>query len=188
MQLPPPIHGASAVNQSIQYSNEINNSIDAHYVNTSPAKKMDDIGIFSFSKFYSTCLIVINAVSSYFTRKPDLVYITLSPHGIALYKDGLLAFLLKLFGASVVYHLHGKGITENCSKSLLKRCFYRSIFNNVDVIHLSSRLFYDVESVRDKKRLLLAVPNSVSIAPLNQISTISKNKIRFIFLSNFVKY
>lgn len=185
MQLPPPVHGASIVNNTIQESGKINDSFDTFYLNISPARGMTDIGRFSASKLLSTLAITVKAIRTYLSLKPDIVYITLSPHGLALYKDGLLALLLKLLGAHVVFHLHGKGIEENASASKIKREIYKLIFKSVDVIHLSERLFFDVESVRDKKRLLLAVPNSVPSCPASLTNTFDQ-KIRFIFLSNFM--
>lgn len=185
IQLPPPVHGASIVNHTIQNSLEINKNIDAHYLNISPAKGMTDIGRFSAQKLFLTIGITIKAIRSFLSLRPDLVYITLSPHGLALYKDGLLALFLKLLGAQVVFHLHGKGVEKNANASRVKREVYKRIFKNVDIIHLSERLFFDVESVRDKNKVLLAVPNSVPSCPAFLTNT-SDQKIRFIFLSNFM--
>lgn len=185
IQLPPPVHGASIVNKTIENSRKINSTFDTAYLNISPAKRMTDIGRFSVSKLFETLSITINAISLYLSQKPDLVYITLSPHGLALYKDGLLALLIKLLGARVVFHLHGKGIDENASASMIKRKAYKIIFENADIIHLSERLFFDVQSVRDNRKHLLAVPNSVPSCPVFLAKT-ADTKIRFIFLSNFM--
>lgn len=186
MQLPPPVHGASIVNKSIQDSKLINNSFEARYVDISPATDLEDIGKLSPSKLWLTFIIYLQALTAHMKFKPALVYMTLSPHGFALYKDGLLAILLKALGARVVFHMHGKGISEEASKSRLKKAFYRLVFKGANVIHLSESLFYDVEPIRDCTKELMAVPNSVPAAPEVHVQK-DKKVVTFVYLSNLVR-
>lgn len=126
------------------------------------------------------------ALKTYLTFKPRLVYLTLSPHGAAFYKDGLLAVILKLLGAQLVFHMHGKGIDAEAKKSRLKNFIYRLVFKGVNVIHLSPSLFYDVETVRDHTKKLFAVPNSVAAPPRLNIER-DDNIVTFVYLSNLVR-
>lgn len=186
IQLPPPVHGASVVNKTILDSSVINTAFDTRYVNISPASEMTDLGKVSFKKMLATAKIYQLAIQAYLTFKPRLVYLTLSPHGAAFYKDGLLAVLLKILGAKLVFHMHGKGVTAESNKSRFKKAMYRAVFKGVDVIHLSESLFYDVEPIRDDSRELIAVPNSVSVPPEVRGKK-DDGVITFLFLSNLMR-
>lgn len=185
-QLPPPIHGASVVNKSIQSSFLVSNKFDARFVNISPAKDLSDIGRLSVGKLFEFFWIYLVVIKSFFKLKPDLVYLTLSPHGLAFYKDGLIALTIKLLGGKLVFHMHGKGIRNEAEKTWLKKRLYRLVFKDVDVIHLSERLFYDVEDVRDKSKSITAIANG--IAPLDEDGIVTKDvKFTFVYLSNLVR-
>lgn len=186
IQLPPPIHGASVVNKTIMDSQAINATFETRYINISPAAELADLGKVSLNKLLITLKMYVLALKTYLTFKPQLVYLTLSPHGAAFYKDGLLAVILKLLGAQLVFHMHGKGIDAEAKKSRIKFFIYRMVFKGVDVIHLSPSLFYDVETVRDHKKKLFAVPNSVAAPPRLNIER-DDNIVTFIYLSNLVR-
>ncbi|VVO95846.1 D-inositol-3-phosphate glycosyltransferase [Pseudomonas fluorescens] len=183
LQLPPPIHGASVVNKSIQDSFLINNALNARFVNISPAKDLSDIGKLSIGKLFTFFRIYLSAISAFFQLKPNLVYLTLSPHGLAFYKDGLIAITMKLLGGKLVFHLHGKGIRKETSKSWLKKNLYRWVFNKVDIIHLAESLFPDVEDIRDHSKSIIAIANGVD--PIDETNFSPKDEIfTFIYLSN----
>lgn len=185
-QLPPPVHGASVVNKSIQDSQLINRAFDTEFINISPATDLADIGKFSAKKALVFLSILCKSLKAFFKLKPDLIYLTLSPHGLAFYKDGFLALILKSLGGKLVFHLHGKGIRNEAEKSWLKKKLYRLAFKDVDVIHLTESLFYDVEDVRDKAKSITAIANG--IAPINKTSTAHKAEIfTFVYLSNLIR-
>lgn len=186
IQLPPPIHGASAVNKAIMDSHAINTAFETRYIDISPAAELADLGKVSFNKLLTTLKIYMLAIKTYLMFKPRLVYLTFSPHGAAFYKDGLLAVILKLLGAQLVFHMHGKGIDAEAKKSRIKIFIYRLVFKGVDVIHLSPSLFYDVETVRDHTKKLFAVPNSVPAPPKLNIER-DDNIVTLIYLSNLAR-
>lgn len=186
LQLPPPIHGASVVNKAIRDSKLINSHFETRYVDISPAKELADIGKFSLSKAGLTFLIFFRAITAYIKFKPNLVYMTLSPHGIAFYKDGFLALTLKALGARMVFHMHGKGVANAADGSGLKYRIYRAVFRNVDIIHLSESLFSDLDGIRDETRSISALPNGVEPVACNT-NTSSADKVTFVYLSNLVR-
>ncbi|MDH4568438.1 glycosyltransferase family 4 protein [Pseudomonas sp. BN414] len=186
VQLPPPIHGASVVNKSIQDSVAINNSFSTKFVNISPANDISDIGKISPRKILAFLAILFRAITSFIRFKPDLVYITLSPHGLAFFKDGLLAILLKFFGGRLVFHLHGKGIREESRKSRIKHFFYKHVFKKAEVIHLAESLLPDIEPVRDRTIEPMVVANG--IWPISDSYFLPKEeKFTFIYLSNLIR-
>ena len=184
-QLPPPIHGASVVNQSIKDSQVVNENFKTAYVNISTAKEISDIGKFGLIKAIRILNICARILKAYLGFRPDLVYITLSPHGFAFYKDALFALLIKGLGGELVYHLHGKGIRQEIAKSRLRLFTYRSVFRGVSVIHLSELLFSDVKEVVDPERQLLAVSNGVQEVSIGK-SLPKRPVFTFIYLSNLV--
>jgi glycosyltransferase involved in cell wall biosynthesis len=185
VQLPPPVHGASHINSMIKSSLNINSIFNSTFVDISPGSDMRDLGKISPRKILSIFVIILKSLGNYLKNKPDLVYITLSPLGAAFYKDALISMMLKLIGAKIVYHMHGKGIDSIVSASSIKLKIYKIVFRNVDVIHLSEKLFFDIEKIRDKRKKLIAVPNGVHFSRKNSLK-MKSDKITFIFLSNIV--
>ncbi|MCA4962036.1 glycosyltransferase family 4 protein [Pseudomonas sp. Y24-6] len=186
VQLPPPIHGASAVNKSIQLSPLINEKYATEFVNISPASDLADIGKPSFNKIIKLFVIFSRSIFAFLKFKPDLVYITLSPHGLAFYKDGLLALILKALGGKLVFHLHGKGINKESTNSRFKRVIYTKVFKRVSIIHLSDRLFSDVDGIRDPQMPIISIPNGIE-APEFPSNIPQKNIITFVYLSNLIR-
>lgn len=186
VQLPPPTHGASAVNKSIQQSKLINSTYDTQFLNISPAKDLSDIGKSSPLKILKIVGILLRTLASFLRFKPDLIYITLSPHGLAFYKDGLIALALKAMGGKLVFHLHGKGVVTEANKSWIRRTIYRFVFKNVDIIHLSDKLFFDLDGVRDPKMSITVVPNGIDDPKVIK-SLPQSNIVTFVYLSNLIR-
>lgn len=183
MQLPPPVHGASVVNKCIKDSAKINSSFDARYINTAPSSDIREIGVFNFKKVFSFISILFNVIKTYLSFKPNKTYITLSPYGIAFYKDAILCLLIKALGGTVIFHMHGKGVRKEVSSSKVKKVIYRFVFKNVDVIHLSESLFVDLELVRDKNKSINCLNNGISNTAAT--SEVKKNGVfTFVYLSN----
>lgn len=181
MQLPPPVHGASMMNKQIQDSKAINATFNCHFINLTTAKDVNDIGKGSFLKVFTMIRIWWQVVKTFRKEKFDLVYLTLSPHGLAFYKDGILAILLKLFGAKLVYHLHGKGIKERYNSGIFNKWLYKLVFKKAKVIHLAPSLYADIQDFVDKKNVWF-VPNGIKENHDNL--KVTKNEDSILYLSN----
>lgn len=185
-QLPPPIHGASAVNQSIKESKLINSKIETRYINISPASDIGNLGRVSLRKLFVVVAICFKVFIAYLGFRPNKVYITLSPVGIAFFKDALLALMLKMFGVELIFHLHGKGLKEYSNKNAWLKSLYKLVFTDVDVIHLSEGLYTDIDHLVPRHRFY-AVNNGINMLPLNKEKEALKFPIRFLYLSNLVR-
>lgn len=185
VQLPPPIHGASAVNQSIKDSSYITTNFSTRFFNISPAKDLADIGKVNFKKILTLVRIIIGSIASYIKFKPDLTYITLSPHGLAFYKDGFIALIIKALGGHIVFHLHGKGIQNEVRKSRIKTKLYKLVFKKADVIHLSEKLYFDIEDIRDFTTSITSVQNGIDGSNFDPKKT-NNTAVEFVYLSNLV--
>ena len=184
-QLPPPIHGASTVNEAICKSISIRETFETKFIDISTSKDLKHVGKFGLKKILITLNLIKKTFLKYRSFKPDLVYITLSPVGFAFLKDSIFVILIKIMGGNVVIHFHGKGIRKYTRKSNFWLFLYKTILKKVHIIQLSPVLFKDVENIRDKKCKLFAVPNGIKFKEMK--SNLSKNKVfTFIYLSNLV--
>ncbi|MEO9512903.1 MAG: glycosyltransferase family 4 protein [Flavobacteriaceae bacterium] len=182
IQLPPPVHGASMVNKMISESLLVNTTFQCKYINLTTAKDVKDIGKGDIKKLFRSIVIWIKAVKTVMFNRYDLVYMTLSPHGPAFYKDGILALLLKIVGARLAFHLHGKGVKENSKKGIFKKNLYKWVFRNVEIIHLSPLLYFDINHLVDKSRVCY-VPNGIP-NPEENIINKKHQQNNILYLSN----
>lgn len=182
MQLPPPVHGASMVNSMIKNSALLNRYFDTFYINIAPSDDIKEIGKFSLIKVLSFIKIALLAIFWRIKFRPDLVYLTLSPYGIAFVKDAILAMLMKASGAKVIYHMHGKGIAQEVENHYFKKLVYRTVFKSADIIHLSESLIVDIEPVIDKSKEVYVLNNGIE--DLYKPGGIRNEKFTFVYLSN----
>jgi len=187
VQLPPPIHGASVINQSIKESPLINGGFSTNFVSISSAQRISDLGRASLIKLAKIVSIMVTAIGAYFDQKPDLVYMTLAPIGLAFFKDALLALTLKALGAKLVYHLHGKGIKQRYQQNAFYRYLYRLTFAGVDVIHLSPMLTGDVAELVPAERIHIVNNGIVALDAIDANSRNPTSPLTFLFLSNLVR-
>jgi len=187
VQLPPPVHGASMVNKILVDNKKIIDIYRPDVLQSQLAYTMEDLGSFSFKKIFAAFFIFFKLSGKLILNRYELVYFTLSPLGLAFYKDAILVFLIKLLSKSkIVIHLHGKGI-KNETKSNLKKTLYRLVFKNTKVILLAEVLYDDIKEIYPKKSYILA--NGIT-AGIHAISPVDSNKPKittFIYLSNLMR-
>ena len=181
-QLPPPVHGASMMNNYVKKSKIINDAFSVFILPLQFADNLEDIGNFSFNKITKMFGFSFKLIKTLFRIKPKLVYFTLAPFGGAFYRDALFVFLIKLFRVKIIFHLHGKGIIDE-SQNAFKRKIYQFVFKNTYVITLSKMLDYDIEKVHYGKIFNLA--NGIEIYEGEKIID-QKEKLRILYLSNLV--
>lgn len=182
MQLPPPVHGAAMINETIAKSILINSKFNCDYINLTTANDVKDIGKVGIKKYIKSIGIYFMVFKKVLLKRYNLIYITLSPHGIAFYKDAMLAIMLKFLGFKLVYHLHGKGIKEEIAKSRLKAKIYKQVFKGAFVIHLSKLLYFDIESIIKEKNVKYLANGIQSGEDFSLINKPINNKI--LYLSN----
>lgn len=139
VQLPPPIHGASLINQQVVSSKVINQLFHTTIIELQLSKKLSSLGKLSFhkiGKFLLTCGLLVKTITQ---KDIEFVYMTINPTGGALYRDVVYVLLLKLFRKKIIYHLHGRGILENSYRWHIKE-IYHFIFQNTHIITPSRSL------------------------------------------------
>lgn len=160
MQLPPPIHGVTVVNQAVANSELLASRFEIEVLPLAFSASLQDLNrpsVRKIGRMLDTCVRLAHALAA---RRPDAVYFTLSPTGNAFYRDCVLVAIMKLFGVPRIYHLHGKGIRERIGAPW-RRQLYRWAFRDAWVIHLAERLVADLESIVPRQRVLV-VPNGIA--------------------------
>lgn len=180
MQLPPPVHGASVMNRiaSRTLKDKLGGSLDIVDLNFSDdLSELRKVGI---KKFLRLFLVLLNILKILMISKPKLVYFTLTPTGNGFYRDILIVCLIKLFRVEVVYHLHGKGISDR--KLSIDKVLYRFVFRNSKVILLAECLYRDIASYIERDDVFI-LPNALDVKSI-QPTTLEYD---FGYLSNLVR-
>jgi glycosyltransferase involved in cell wall biosynthesis len=184
VQLPPPIHGVTVVNQAIIKSELLATRFDIEILPLAFSASLQDINRLSVRKIgrmLDTCVRLAHALMS---RRPDAVYFTLSPNGNAFYRDCVLVAIMKLLGVPQIFHLHGKGIRERIGVPW-RRQLYRWAFRGAWVIHLADRLVADLESLVPRERVLV-VPNGIAERSVPDRGERASGS-RLLYLSNMIE-
>jgi glycosyltransferase involved in cell wall biosynthesis len=147
------------------------------------SENADEIGRVSFSKLKLVLKNYFALFNALRASKPSLVYFALSPLGFAFLKDLISVAIIKFFGTPIVYHLHGKGISDASEKVILKS-LYTFVFKNQYAITLSKYLDYDVENFGLKK--IYNIGNGIEDIDPEKFPKTNEGFI-LTFLSNYVK-
>lgn len=144
VQLPPPVHGVTVVNQKVVGARLLKEAFETRTIPLRFSRSIDDIDKFNFMKILISLRVALNLLWECLFRRPDVVYFTLSTIGGAFFRDLLYVSILKMLGVPRVYHLHRVGIRDLAAKKHLDR-LYRWVFKGAWVIHLSHLLYEDVK-------------------------------------------
>lgn len=187
VQLPPPVHGASIMNNLVINSEIIKREFSIDVINLQFAKSIKGIGKFSLTKILKSAIYAIEIFKRINFFRPDLIYFTLSATGYAFYRDAFYVLLMKMLNIKIVFHLHGKGIKKKANESRLKKMLYKKVFNNTEVICLSKKLMTDIENVSNS--IPYVVPNGIQVKQKSTKFDINKKDsfTQILFLSNYIR-
>lgn len=186
-QLPPPIHGAGAMNNYVVNSHLIKANFKVEVINLQFAHSVKSISKFSLRKVGKSLFYLMQIIQKVSLRRPDLVYFTISPSGFAFYRDAIYVLIFKLFRRRLVFHLHSKGVKKSVENSSFRLSLYKWVFKHSEIICISEKLIEDVAPVCQNKPFI--VPNGIPLhKPVNLNGHASaQNHPRLLFLSNFLK-
>lgn len=186
-QLPPPEHGAAAVNRQVVESQKLAESFELDVV---PISMIDDIGQirqFEWSKIARSLKLWRDVAFRMVGRKrPDLVYLTLSQNGWAFYRDLVLVLLFRLARVRHVFHMHGRGVAAAIAEASWKRALYQFAFERAFVITLGGSLQRDIEGVVRRNRVFV-VPNGVRDEAAGPAANRASGPPTILFLSNMLE-
>lgn len=186
LQLPPPVHGASVMNRAVVDSRLLNKFFDIECLPLYYSTKLKDISRFHFNKLIITCRLIIKIIKCLKNNRYELIYFTISPTGYAFYRDAIFTFILKAFGAKILFHLHGKGIQNSLHRNRIQYAICRYVFKNTDVIVLSGQLANDLDNISVLN--IHTINNGIEIdAPQNLKIKRFDESINILFLSNLIR-
>lgn len=184
VQLPPPIHGVTVVNQTVVNSELLSSRFELEIVPLASSTSFEDLdraGLRKVGRLIQTSARLAHALV---VRRPDAVYFTLSPRGVAFYRDCIFVAIIKLVGVPRIYHLHGTAIRARLD-AWWRRRLYRWAFRDAWVIHLSERLVADLAGLVPRERVLV-VANGVAERRVPERAK-SEGIPRLLFLSNMTE-
>jgi len=186
LHLPPPVHGAAMVGQTIFNSHIIRQKYETVFINLSTSQKLDEIGKYSIRKTFIFLKIIFNVLKNLITNKFGLCYITLNSKGSGFYKDFLIVFLVKFFRVKTVYHFHNKGVKDYQDRTF-DNILYKVVFRKSKSILLSPLLYYDIEKYV-KRRDVYFCPNGIEpVMEWRRENTSCDERVSILFLSNMMK-
>ena len=156
VQLPPPVHGASVVNEQVASSNLLRKNFRLTVVRIDATVDLAEIRKFSLAKVARTFRTFALVALSLWHVRPKLAYLTMAPKGFAFYRDALLVFVFRLAQVPHVLHFHGRGMREahlgKWSAGLVRFTLKKAV-----VIHLSRLLKDDISPfVNDEQMRFVA--------------------------------
>lgn len=187
LHFPPPFHGASVVGKYIKTSQIINQLIDCYYINLSTSSSVEDIGKSGIRKWAKYLGLLINVTYQAIFHRPDLVYITLTSHGLGLIKDTAVVLICRIFRLPHVFHFHNKGV-KKYDQTKTGKFLYPFVFKKAQVILLSPLLYSDIEDFVPRSRVYYCANGIPDLGFSNrQDSTSLERPTRLLFLSNLFK-
>jgi len=106
MQLPPPVHGASTMNQIVADSEVVASQFERSVIGLRFADSVADLGRPALRKVLGATVVAMRLAEMLVRRRPDLVYLTLTLEGGAFYRDCIYVALIKLARVPHAFHLH----------------------------------------------------------------------------------
>ncbi|MDO6739087.1 glycosyltransferase family 4 protein [Wenyingzhuangia sp. 2_MG-2023] len=187
LHIPPPVHGSSMVGKYINESVVINNTFLTKYVNLGTSDNVDEIGKGDIRKLLKYIRIIFKIWYQLLVFRPEVCYLAMTAKGGAFYKDVVIGFLLKLFGAQLVIHFHNKGVSVNQHKKL-DNFLYQKIFKNAKVVLLSQHLYQDISKYVIKEDVFYC-PNGIPDLKLPLIDRRKQNNtsVSLLYLSNLIE-
>ena len=182
LHLPPPVHGAAMVGQTIRESRLVADAFDCRFVNLSASESLSEVGRISLRKMAFLLRLLRKVRKEIRVFHPDLVYLTPTASGPGLVKDCLAARDIRRHGCRVVLHFHNKGVFAHQDR-FPYGLLYRSLFRDASVILLSERLYPDVERFVARKDVH-ACPNGIDFPafPVREKQVVPE----ILFLSNLL--
>lgn len=187
IQLPPPVHGVSIINQIVYSDTRINQGFDKHLLEIKFSNHIYQLRKFSFRKLLKFFRLGISLMDTLIGIRPDLIYFSFMPVGTGLWRDCFFVFLMRLSRAKIIFHLHNKGIAENASRWYY-RVLYQWIFKHAAVVHLSESLIREeFGKIKLKNVSFYPIPNTIDICVRPGIARKKTENVQLLFLSNLLK-
>ncbi len=185
--LPPPFHGSNIICQYVTESKALREFFNVSVFPLRYASSISDIGSFRLAKLWVLIKNLIFLIYTLAKVKPDYVYFVPAISGLSFFRECVYALLIKLFNIPIIYHLHGKGISDYTRNPILKR-IYTWFFHDEHIIHLSPLLYEDIANVVHRRQVHflangIRTPERLDLDGKNDRSN---GRVTILFLSNLI--
>ncbi len=171
IQLPPPVHGVSKINEVVYNSKIINQNINKSLLEIKFSSEVDELNKLTIKKIFVFIRLGIQLGRRIKKFAPDFVYFTIKPAGKGFYRDIFFVLLIKALRAKPIYAIHSQGIKTKIENRVLKT-IYNLVFSNSIIIHLSKGLL--------EKEI-------APLGPINSKLFFVESGIENVNVSNFIK-
>lgn len=187
IKVPPPLTGVTLMNQRILNSGQLNSNFNIRSISISYMNNLNKMGAWKFKKLLIIIKLIAKLIYELIFHRPKFIYFQISPHRFAFYRDLIFVSINKLFRVKILYHIHGKGISDHMNDKWRKK-LYIYAFKGSDVICLSPLLTYDIENVFEGKVHIVrnGIPD-FKLDNLTLVQQLPEEQIKILFLSNLIK-
>lgn len=185
MHLPPPIHGVTLVNERVAASRAVAAHVELEVIPLRFASSVDQLGRVSVPKLARAAATGLVLAARLALRRPAAVYLTMSPHGGALYRDCAYAALARLAGVPRIYHIHARGVSD-ALRAGWRRRFGAWVFDGAWVIHVGRPLVDETAGLADPARVLVVENGVPDRNPTGALAGSRREVPRVLFLSNML--
>jgi glycosyltransferase involved in cell wall biosynthesis/O-antigen/teichoic acid export membrane protein len=187
VQLPPPVHGVTKMNEVVVRSTLIHREYEVSVLELRFADRIDDLGRMRPTKILRALGCGLRLLLRCVRDRPQIAYFTLAPTGLAFFRDLLYVGILKTLHVRRVLHLHGLGMRRS-STGAFTRALYRWAFDGAYVVHLSEAGRTEVAEMVGRNACLL--PNGVDDIGRDEWARERRMRTgvpRILFLSNMLE-
>lgn len=110
--VPPPAYGVATATDLILRSDLLRDRFELLHLDTSDRRTVANMGRIDFVNVYLGLKHLATLKLLLLTKRPALVYLTLSQNKVALVRDWLFVKVSRLLGSRVVAHLRGSGYAD----------------------------------------------------------------------------
>jgi len=163
VQLPPPLHGASTMNQSVYNAISSDSQFETRLISLNFAHDLADLQKVRFGKVVKAFTILFKLIWQLLYFRPNTVYFSMVPLNFVLIRDAVYLLIIKLLlpKGKYVLHFHLSGLIKFAERWKLKG-FYQFLFRRCIVIHLTEGLVkQEIIPLKLKNTKVVVAPNWV---------------------------
>lgn len=179
IELPPPMHGMTYINQIIYKNLKDDDSYLFHII-----KRKDDLKDnekVKLKKVFGNFLLIYHAWESFFKSKADSVYILVSGSKLGILRDFLMYLPVVFKQKEFILHIHGFTHYKTYQNSLLYRLLFDIISNNAKLIVLCKKQQELTMNIMKKKSYIL---NNCLNSDEVVVKKSYKSNIKLCYISN----
>ena len=183
IELPPPVHGMTYINNIIH--DGLKDKENYYFHNVDFSSEVSDIGKRGFGKIWQNIKLAFGAWKSFFKVMPTNVYSIVSATKFGILRDFLILIPSVVFGKRRVLHLHGFTHYDIYKSSKLYRVLFDILASNSKVIVLCEAQKEKTKEIIGKESFMLY--NTLQNDVITDVKTVDKSNLKLLYISNISK-